>query len=130
MLRFLNKKLEKEFHDPRQFDWRMRLILIFIGEVFYLKFGKRLVITCLGRKYNPGSAHYEGDKIDCGADARSRDLTLRELIWLSNKNVVTNPYMDIIIEDDRLGRTPPGGAHIHFEFNKPYWMKFIREGMI
>ena len=135
MLEFETKALMLEFKDRRKIDWRFALMLQFIGMAFHAKFGKLLVITCLGRNYNKDSAHCYSEpwhgKLVCASDLRSWEdghepyLTVEELTWLANLNSFTSPYMDIIIEDERMsGNKPSGGNHVHVEFNKPYWINF------
>jgi len=87
MLDYKTKKLEEEFNDPRQVDWRFRIFLLSLGQSFYFKFGKRLVVTCLGRDKNTlvlgnTSAHWRKDKLVCAGDLRSRNLNTLELTWL------------------------------------------------
>lgn len=131
MLSYEKTITEKEWKNPRQTDWRFKLMLHFIGLAFHAKFNKLLIVTCLGRGYNPKSAHYSLDKLTCAADIQSWEdgsdpyLTVEELTWLANLNVFTKPYMDILIEDERItGKKPDGGNHVHVEFNPGYWIKF------
>ena len=129
MVGFKTDELKQEFHEPRRFDWRLKIFLMLLGMIFHFKFQKILIVTCLGRDYNPVSAHYNKDKICCAADIRSRDLSIEELTWLKNLDSMLNPYMDIVIEDERYtGKIPPGGNHIHVELNPNYWTKLT--GMI
>lgn len=135
MLKFETIILKHEFEDRRRIDWRFALVLQFIGLWFHSRFSKPLIITCLGRNYNPKSAHCYSEphygKLVCAADIRSWGdgeepyLTVRELTELANLNNMVWPYMDILIEDERMrGKKPDGGNHVHIEINPQYWINF------
>ena len=125
MFKYSSSDLEKEFNDPRKVYWVFKLIMLLVGLAFNARFNKILTVTCLGRSYNPKSAHYSLDKLVCGVDIRSYDLTVEELNWLAEINKFVKPYMDIIIEDERIfGTKPKGGNHIHCELNPDWWFKF------
>lgn len=125
MFKYDPLNLDKEFNDPRKVYWVFKLIMRMMGIAFHAKFAKMLTLTCLGRDYNPKSAHYCIDKLICGADIRSYDLTVEEMEWLVELNKFIKPYMDIIIEDERIsGVKPKGGNHIHCELNPAWWFKF------
>lgn len=125
-------ELEKEYTDPRQFDWRLKWVLQFIDEILFALFGYRITITCLGRDKNTGdkiSAHFTENKIVAAADIRSRDMTIKMFTVLERLDKILGRYGDIIIEDERFNEKwkdkPP---HIHIEINPDYWMSL--KGMI
>lgn len=131
MVKYETTKLEKEARNRRRTDGQFMVILHLVGLAFYLKFGKALIITCLGRNYNPKSAHCINDKFGCGADIKSWEdgsdpyLTVEELTWLANLNLLFGRYFDMIVEDERItGKKPPGGNHVHFEKNPGWWVNF------
>ena len=122
-LQFKFKELKKEFYDDKIVFWAFRLFMMQIAMLFWLKFGKPLMITSL---YRPGDPRAHGH--GCGADARSWEMTIEHFTWLKELDELFSPYVDIVIEvESWSGVKPPGGEHIHFEFNPPYWPK---EGMI
>jgi hypothetical protein len=128
MLDFLDEDLKRQFDNQRWVDWRLKVFLLTLSMAFAYKFGRRMMITSLCRDYNPKSAHYSGDKLTCAADVRSKDLDIEHLAWFANLNDALNPYVEMIIEDDRLGREGLGGPHIHIEINPDYWISL--RGMI
>jgi len=125
MITFEKELLRLQFGNDRYFYGLFRVMLLLLSVAFYNKFQDNLHITSIGRNYNPKSAHYDGDKLVCAVDIRSRDFTVEKLTWFANQNSYLNPYLDIIVEDHRMsGTTPEGGDHIHIELNPSWWVKF------
>jgi len=125
MFTFETDQMKHQFGNERYFYGLFKVMMIMLGVAFHLKFKKSLHITCVGRDYNKKSAHFDGDKLVCAIDVRTKDLALREIQWLANQNAYLCPYIDVIIEDHRMtGEVPSGGDHAHIELNPGWWVKF------
>lgn len=124
MLEFKNDLLKKQYESSPRIFWALKIILLFLGMMFYLKFGHKIIITSLFRENDP-KAHGHG----CAADIRTQDpmsghyvISIEEITWLKNIDELIHPYMDIVIEDERwTKKKQKRGNHIHVEINPDYW---------
>lgn len=125
MITFEQEKLKLQFGNDHYFYGLFKVIILLLSVAFYHKFQDDLHITSIGRSHNKKSAHYDGDKLVCAVDIRSKNYSVDQLTWFANQNHYLAPYVDIIIEDERFDSKYEGKPpHIHIELNPGWWVKF------
>jgi hypothetical protein len=125
MITFESERLKLQFGNERYFYGLFKLMVLLLSVAFYHKFGESFHVTSIGRSYNPKSAHFDGDKLVCAVDVRTKNLTLEQIKWLANQDAYLHPYVDIVMEDHRMsGKEHRYGDHCHIELNPSWWIKF------